>query len=515
MNPRMKTRFVTIIVLWLSSSVVCLSILVGSAWAGTFYVDASLAGNCVTYDESTRTCSGGAAAAYTTITAAFDAAAPGDEIAVRGGTYGPFVVSNSGSVDLPITLYGYPDETARVTSAASTVAVQIENKQYIVIRDLTVADVYGFARVYGSTGITLERVVFDTARNSGTTGAVKLNATTHSRFVGNTFKNAADNMVLQAGSDHNLIEGNTYDTASHSLLSIRCSNHNLIRNNTFSNPNQKAVEIYDCEGTSDAPVLYDATRRNLLELNEFVRTRATDRDHRYNAIQHSGQNNIVRYNLFRNCDGGGLNYQHYSDEALYVYGNRSYNNTFYSNRCHAIIGDANTDSRYYDNRSQNNLLYKNTDCDGGAAQIRIPDPGKVILTNNAILTEDPLFEDEANADFRLSASSLQIDAGTHVTGTTASGSGTALSVTDAGYFHDGYGIHGQSGDAIQLEGQAGQAIIVNVNYDTHVITVDRSLTWDAGDGVHLAYSGQAPDMGAYEFDSGSIPTRPTNLRVVE
>ena len=62
------------------------------------------------------------------------------------------------------------------------------------------------------------------------------------------------------------------------------------------------------EGVSDAPVRLDDARRNLIEFNRFLGTAPAGRNHKYNAIQHGGQQNIVRYNLFRDNLGGGVNY---------------------------------------------------------------------------------------------------------------------------------------------------------------------------------------------------------------
>jgi hypothetical protein len=39
---------------------------------------------------------------------------------------------------------------------------------------------------------------------------------------------------------------------------------------------------------------------------------------------------------------------------------------------------------------------------------------------------------------------------------------------------------------------------VGIDYVGGILTLDRALTWAAGQGVALAYEGRAPDMGAYE-----------------
>ena len=79
------------------------------------------------------------------------------------------------------------------------------------------------------------------------------------------------------------------------------------------------------------------------------------------------------------------------------------------------------------------------------------------------------------------------------------GSGTTLTVADALYFVDGFGIPGETGDTIQLQGDSSRAVITHVDYATNTLTLDSSLTWTDSQGVSLAYEGAAPDVGAYEM----------------
>ena len=92
-----------------------------------------------------------------------------------------------------------------------------------------------------------------------------------------------------------------------------------------------------------------------------------------------------------------------------------------------------------------------------------------------------------------------------------------LPVQDASYFFDGYGIAGEGGDIIQLFG-GGTAVVLDIDYAGNRLTLDRSLTWSAGQGVALQFSGSAPDMGAFEVagptNPGTAPQPPTNVRVI-
>jgi hypothetical protein len=122
----------------------------------------------------------------------------------------------------------------------------------------------------------------------------------------------------------------------------------------------------------------------------------------------------------------------------------------------------------------------------------VVDPGLVVATD-APIGEGPF-------DFSLQSDSPAIDSGLFLTSTLSAGSGNQLHVVSANYFFDGYDI--VDGDLIQLEGQKTIAQITSIDYETNTITVDRELSWAAGQGVSLAYHGAAPDMGAYEFDPG-------------
>ena len=494
-----------------------LSVSAAHAQTSTIYVDGSIgSASCAAYNPATRACTGGTSTAYRTFAGGAGAAAPGTLVYVRGGSYSEQLnVSRSGTAAQPVVFRKYGSETPTITSLSNP-GILMVGREHVEIDGLTVTDVVGWVRLEDSRFITIRNSVFRRATSSGTTGSVKLVRSSDNRLVDNILDDGNDNMVLVDGADRNLVQNNRFTLGRHSLLSVRCSNFNVFRGNSFNNTAQKAVEIYDCEGGSDAPFLLDATKRNLFEGNEFTKTLASDADHRYNAMQHGAQHTIVRRNVYRHNDGGGINYQSYADESLAVYGNRMYNNTFYANRCHAIIGDSGT-SQYRDHRVKNNILYRNVTCSGGSQQTNIRDTSTVVLTNNAIETTAPGFVNEAGNDFRLASGSRMIDAGAALTATAAAGSGSVLAVQDASYFFDGYGIAGQVGDTIQLLG-GGAAVVVDIDYAGNRLTLDRPLTWSAGQGVALQFWGTAPDMGAFEFTGSTTPVTapqaPTNVRVI-
>ena len=478
-----------------------------SATAATIYVDSGIASSCSDYAPSSRTCGNGSERAFSALDAGVSASAAGDTVLVRGGTYGQLVVSASGTSEAPILIQGYPGEQA-VISGSGTVGLWIINRTNVAISDLTVRNVEGFGRIEGSSNIRISRVDFSNAGASGTTGSLKFVRSTHNVVDSSSFDNGSDLLLLQDASDFNIVRNSQFGSAAHSLISIRCSSNNVIRGNIFDNPDQKAMEVFDCEGVSDAPVRLDSTKRNLIERNKFFGTAASGQSNDYNAIQHGGQQTIVRFNDFAHNLGGGVNYQYYSDESLYVNSNRLYNNTFYDNQCYAIIGQSGSSSRFYDNRVRNNLLYLNRNCSGSAVQVSIQDSSSVILTDNMQANSDPGFAGAANNNFSLVASSPAVNAGSFLAlAVGSSGGGTSITVDDASWFYDGFGINMETGDVIRIEGHQETARIIAIDYSRNVLTLDSPLVWSNGDGVHTYFSGNAPDQGAHELGM-SLETRP-------
>src|SRR5207249_1589284 len=249
----------------------------------------------------------------------------------------PLVPAASGTPAEPITFRNSGGEPVTITGVDAP-AIQLIGRGHIIVQGLIVSDVLGWGRLQDSHDILIRSMTFRNATAGGTTGGLKLVRSWFNRILDSRFEDANDSIVIQDSSDGNVVAGSVFVLGHHSLISIRCSNGNIIRGNSFSNERQKALEIYDCEGVSDAPVQLDATRRNLVENNRFILTRGTYKPGRFDAIQHSGQYTIVRRNVFSHTLGGGVVFAYYEKEALFVYGNRLYNNTFYENRCFAITG---------------------------------------------------------------------------------------------------------------------------------------------------------------------------------
>lgn len=451
---------------------------------------------CRDYDVSARSCGGGASPAFRNLNRASAFARPGDLVLVREAViHEQFAPEVSGAKGHPVTFQPFPGETV-IFSDIEQPAWLLSGRFYLILQGFRVERVLGWARLENAHYNEIRNNEFVEAQARGTTGGVKLTHSHYNRIEDNRFTRGNDSLVLQA-SDRNLVSGNRFLWARHSLLSLRCGNYNVIRRNSFHNERQKAMEVYDCEGVSDAPYRLDATKRNLIEQNRFIHARASNRPYKYNAIQYSGQLGIVRNNLFRDNRGGGVNLAVYPDEALYNYGHRIYNNTFYANECFALIDRSRGGVRVGGQVIINNLFYKNRDCEGGERQVERLWEG-IDEARNALLEENPGFVSISGGDLRLRPDSGLVDRGAFLTRTLSGGEGRRLPVDDVAFFFDGAGVPGVEGDEIRLEGAAETARVIEVDFASGALLLDRELTWRKGEGVSLIYAGGAPDMGAYE-----------------
>jgi hypothetical protein len=102
-------------------------------------------------------------------------------------------------------------------------------------------------------------------------------------------------------------------------------------------------------------------------------------------------------------------------------------------------------------------------------------------------------------DFQIQPDSGMIEAGTFLTYTTSAGSGSTITVQDASYFTDGYGII--EGDTIMLEGSRQEVTVLHADYDNNVLTIDTNLDWESGKGISLLRYGSFPEIGLYEVES--------------
>jgi len=468
----------------------------------------------------------------------------GDTVYIKAGTYSSTISpSRSGTATAPITYKNFG--TATVTIQNLSYGILLDGKSYIVVQGLNFYNLDQFMYLQnGANHNTIAYCNFDQGRNIGWSGSKiylssSYNWIHHSRFSKYAAPGADDvGTLLDVGneesqtdrSNYNLIEDSLFFSGGHHLLGMY-GMYNVLRNNYFHNENWSV-------GYGDRDVYlsgYPANSgRNLIEGNQIAYSGKPPDNWGASGMSLTTGYNIVRLNRFYHNNLAGiamtLTDTYYSD---IVY-NKIYNNTFFNNAVNmsqgadvltSAIGMAvysgskiiannaikNNAYRYHYqvygtyNASTSNQIFAgnwNGDVQG--------DPRFVNATNVLGNPADP-----AAPDLHLSTGSPLIDAGAFLTSvTSASGSGTAFQVADAGYFMDGWGII--QGDLIQLQGTAQRARITAVNYQTNTVTVDTSLTWTANQGIALMYQGTAPDIAAFET-GGSAPTAPaapTNVRIV-
>jgi len=115
-------------------------------------------------------------------------------------------------------------------------------------------------------------------------------------------------------------------------------------------------------------------------------------------------------------------------------------------------------------------------------------------------THSQFIESPTDGAGRPAAGSPAIDAGQPLTRTTTAAAGTATSVADTSCFTAGLktrtGEVVMPGDEIMI-GKT-MARVVDIDRAKTILTVDKKLSWQKGDGVSYRYQGSAPDVGAFE-----------------
>ncbi len=523
------------------------------------YVDGGIGpASCINYDVSSRTCGPGTDTAYRILSGAAAVAGPGDTVFLRQGTYNEaLVVQQSGDPGDPVTFRSYNSETAVITGASLSPAVDISDRSYIVLDGLEVDNVRRWLYAVNAHHNIIQNSTFRAALEPGHSQKTGLffQEATYNRILNNIIEDSNEDNLYLVKSDYNLVAGNEFRKAYHTLWAIKCGNYNVIRDNYFHNEDQKIGEIYDCHdvGFDHEFFLYNATKHNLVEGNDFAYVPSSGDHSPFSGIQYAGQEGIIRRNRFYNTVGPGLSMTLYAEEARYNTDNRVYHNVFYKTDFAGVEISGSDSYTFSGNKFKNNIFYRSqfvandtrwdwytNELNGQPVQVMTGRlDGFTFDTNNLfhtaagelyliaygsrfsssnpppqpvhwfeanypaqftnLLELEPGFRDATGFDFRLTQSSPMIDAGAFLSHAVGVGSGTVLPVQDAGYFYDGYGIPGEVGDEIQLEGSAETAVVLAVDLAANTLTLDRTVTWSAGQGVALAYQGTAPDLGAYEF----------------
>ena len=499
-------------------------------------------------------------------------AAGGDTMYLRGGIYGTGLApSHSGTLAGRILFKGYPGDT--VTISCNATAISANGKSSITFDGINAIRNKVFADLRNANNIwLLNSTLINSSDSTGgwPVGVLMYTNSRYNRIINNVIGNSGymttnDDIggLINIGnwadstdsSGFNLLEGNTFYHGGHHIMEI-ASKYNIIRNNTFHNENWTP-----CPRTSTGNICgnrdiiieddYDDDYYNVLEGNRIAFSGASIDDATgASGLSVRGPHTIVRNNMVY-CNGGpGISFYADASGSYDPRYEHVFHNTFYKN---GISPLSQSDFRYtfgllfddvagnnpaipiVNSAIKNNLLYQNTGGDvyfyytSAASQTVLGNyyatasnnsAPMAALAGNTVSTANPVFADISaqtnvsaimNFDFHLQLGSPAIDKGTFLTAAAAAGTGTVITVADAGYFVDGYGI--TDGDLIQLQGQTETARIVKVDFGANTITVDKTLTWTSGQGIALAYYGTAPDAGAFEYNpAGSVQGGPKMQR---
>jgi hypothetical protein len=521
-------------------------VLAAAAWAGS-----ALAASYYVAPGGDDGGAGTLADPWASFARAAQAMVPGDTTFVRGGTYTePVRPAGSGAPGLPLTWARYAAEEPVITDVQN--CIDLRDRDHVVIDGFTCDGMDVEPNSSVNVGAAAWRGSYNEIRNSTfrhiTQSGVGLADGHHNvvrdntfEFIGSTDLIGGDAIQVGRGASNNLVAGNDMSFAGHNLVQITFTPYNIVRDNRFTNAWWKVMGVFGPEA-----------RRNIVEDNEFF---AVGVPPGYSgeypgAVHLKGPENLFRRNLFYDNLGWGIE-SSASEDASHIERNRIVHNVFHRNSNsawyhHDIFGEfvGTTDSNVF----ANNIAFEN-----GLAPFPLPDPslqvdfqlngdplndnevfhnlirddqaGEVVIKVTGIsqaplawwqsnypqtfwgnIEGNPRFVDAGAADFALRPNSPAVDAGAFPTVTAGAGSGDTLVVADAGFFSDGYDL--VPGDWIQLAGQAERAYVCRVDYPTDTLTLDRSLSWSAGQGVALAYEGDAPDLGAFERNL-TLPSPPT------
>ncbi len=458
---------------------------------------------------------------------------------LREGTYQETISpKNSGKSDTErITFAALDGEN--VTFTESVYCIRLQSVSYITVTGIRFFNCERNLYMKDSSRNNIVSCEFDTPQGPTTwSGSLVNEKSRYNRITYCTFSHYGEEgdgeedsgIVLDFGSDahddpsdYNLVMYNTFSYGGHHILGIY-SNYNVVRNNTFHNE-----EWYPCHRTEtgglcgNRDIILNTSNpngniRNVIDDNTIAFAGVPPDNDTSTGLSVRTQSNIMRRNLFYHCDSTGITLSNDGGNSNNSSNNYIYQNVFYHNGYmlyndweveksglllarwvddddhQPMTGVAVKNNIFYDNQLYGIYYYYVDEAAQDAANNfeEAGDPGFVDISGEAIPSDFTVF------DFHLKKASPCIDAGGFLTTAEKGGDNeTALEVTDAGYFTDGFGI--VEGDFIQLENQSTPVQIEKIDYDTNTITLKDARSWSANSGVSLPYFGKRPDQGVFEF----------------
>ena len=452
----------------------------------------------------------------------------GDTIFIREGTYSQadsynslIHPKNSGSAGAYITYKNYANEAVVLTGCYQPILLAYPSTDYIKIDGLQInggsqetSAIDIFAMIHGNRNVIQNCTMQYLRINSDwMKGIYIIETSSYNRIINNTIRyvgkneqptgnNIGDGIWVDGG--HNLIELNDISYCGHNCLLLR-GRYNIARGNVLHGHIGRSAEIHS-PGPDNSHLVFDS---NLIRDSAGF----TPGPCPSYGLQADSAFQVIRRNEFYNNHGHGIEIWGMTSSGC-PKNSRIYNNISFKNGLSADVTSyssygveinqisESSPGDFRDVVMKNNILYKNRNV--GIYYKPQTDPNDHVEINNHEDTNgSPGFIGENVFNFRLSSGSPCIDAGAFLTKTRQAGSGTTILVEDAGYFIDGFGI--VEGDLIQLQGETETAKVTYIDYSSNSISIDRSLSWSSGQGVSLAFTGSAPDIGAYEYESSALP----------
>jgi len=491
------------------------------------YADNQLTDNCTgNYSIAGRNCSGNDGSAYNTIQAAINTMDLGDIVYLRGGTFYPSAqvrFNKDGAPGAFLEMRAYPGESIIVdgsnlpegnTDHGSTPTLMFAGTEYWKVK--------GPIHTINGRGAG---VMIDESEN------IKLELI-ESSYNGQTASYAAhgigvwdsDNILLKNCDVHHNAnhfwktgEDQAYNQyqhgdgfriySGHQVRLEGCRSWNNLDDNYdlvgMPEGETGAVDLIDCHaayaGTDDAAGSITKTANYKTPWGEGFKLGYEDDSENHRCIRCISWNN--NKNGFHMGQGPRFIYQSisYANQGVAFKYYKTWNNLYqlghYLQNSWELSNIKGTGHLPYEQNSNANSW--DTDSTFSVSQddlVSLDETGMLgqRLSNGSFPATDFL---------RLKQNSDLIDAGIQVTTTASSGSGTVLPVADSRYFYGDHPLEANSGAVIQLEGQAQTVRIASIDYGSNTLTLDTSLTWQAGQGVSFAYAGSAPDIGPFEYQS--------------
>jgi hypothetical protein len=499
---------------------------------------------------------------------------PGDTAYLMSGEYREQIKpARSGTSGNYITYRAYPGHQPVITSPPQRIAVVLQGRSYVRIDGLTIDGKRPYKDSSIDQWMIMENAHYNVVQNSefkyarGWTG-ISLEESNYNKILNNridhvgayfdpVIEEGVGNAMQVACSEHNLIEGNFVTRGGHDLLALS-ADYNVIRNNIFDNrwgdnEGYRAVSISANRRSCDRAKGYNVFEDNIVRNALFAPAgfRGSDEDVTPPAMKVGGINQIVRRNIFSNNVGAAISGAIRLPVIPEQRAHKIYNNIVHKTGGLWRARDYGNPGPFDKTVFKNNLIHDGRD--SSAMWINFEHSGRTPLENNYIISnafsgpsgagsfeirglgsktlawlqsnQSAYFKNNTEAPpefastnpqdadyFHLGPNSSMIDSGDFLTRTTGSGSGKTVSVVDAGWFTDGFGI--TEGDLVKI-GSGAPIRVTGVNYASNTLTLESSASWAAGATVSLPYEGAAPDIGAFEFrDESSVAlTAPTNVQI--